>query len=344
MRDGCKGIEFPDVTESADSIIDAIIKGSPSHTAGTRPIHAPGMLVSGRFQPSEVASTFTDAAHFSGPPVPVTARFSSGTGSMDVPDSEPLVRGMAVKFHLGQAGLAGDVVDMVAMTLPVFFTPTMASFMDFLGAIRYEPGPPPSTGRLGKLRNVLRLLPEPSRPLGRSEVAAIGFADKYPPSRRSVLALTALGLPQSFVTCTYHAVHAFVLRAGGHPTAVRFRWEPAAGVRPAPEKTKGNYLQEELRDRLARGPAEFVLRMQVAEHGDDTSDPTRPWPETRRRVVMGHLRIDSPVTDQVDGNERLTFDPTRLVPGIEVGDDPILLARREVYQRSFARRLAHSPG
>ncbi len=101
---------------------------------------------------------------------------------------------------------------------------------------------------------------------------------------------------------------------------------------------EGDFLKEELRERLARGPADFVLRMQVAEQGDDTSDPTRAWPESRPRLVMGHLRVDAVVRDQLHGNERLGFDPTRLVPGIELSDDPILRARSDVYRRSAERR------
>lgn len=322
------------MTNRADVFIDAITGAQQSHTSGTRPIHAPGIGVSGWFQASDVAPTYTDAEHFRGPRVPVTVRFSSGTGSMDTPDSEPLVRGMALKFHLG----GGVVSDMVTMTLPVFFTPTMETFREFLAAVR--PVPVPVTPWWRKALNMLRLQSGPTRPLRPGDPGAIGFANRYPPSRRSVVALTTLAVPQSYVTCAYHAVHAFVLRAGDRTTTVRFRWEPVAGVRPAPDGTTGNFLNDELRDRLGRGPAEFVLRMQVAEHGDDASDPTTAWPETRRRVVMGHLRVDSVMADQVSGNERLTFDPTRLVPGIDVSDDPTLIARHEVYERSFARRLA----
>ena len=320
----------------ADPIIDAIKAAAPSHTPGTRPIHAPGIGVTGWFQASDVAPAYTDAEHFTGGRVPVTVRFSNGTGSMETPDSEPLVRGMAVRFHL-----ANDVCDMVTMTLPVFFTPTMEAFREFVAAVK--PVPVPVTPWWRKLLNLLRLQPEPTRPLRPGDPGAIEFANRYPPTRRAVVALTALAVPQSYVTCSYHAVHAFVLRAGDRRTAVRFRWEPVAGVRPAPDGTTGNYLQEELRARLGRGPAEFVLRMQVAEQGDDTSDPTTPWPETRRRVVMGHLRVDSVAADQVAGSERMTFDPTRLVPGIEVSDDPTLVARHEVYRRSFDRRLASPP-
>lgn len=328
----------------ADAVIDAILADAPGHTAGTRPIHAPGIAVCGRFQASEVAAGLTDAVHFAGRPVPVTVRFSNGTGSMGVPDSKFLVRGMAVRFHLGDVmGGRGDVAgtemtDMVCMTLPVFFTRTVESFMEFLEAARPVPVPPTPPWR--KVLDALRLQPGPSRPLAPGELGAFEFANRYPPARQSMVALRALALPESYATCSYHAVHTFLLSAGATTTAVRFNWEPVAGVRPAVAGTEGDYLQAELRERLAQAPAGFVLRMQVAEQGDDTSDPTTPWPGSRRRVVMGHLRLDRVVPDQVSGRDRLTFDPTRLVPGIGLSDDPTLRARGPVYRRSAERRLA----
>lgn len=338
----------------ADQAIDAIIAAAPGHTPGTRPIHAPGIGVTGHFQASDVARLFSDAVHFSGRPVPATVRFSNGTGSVEEPDSAPLVRGMAVRFHLGgpstgEGGLPheGEATDMVCMTLPVFFTRTVDDFMDFLDSVRQTPVRPTPrwpTRWWNSVAGGLRLQPGPSRPPHAGEAGALEFANRYPPARQSIVALTALSVPQSYATCTYHAVHAFVLTAGDRITAVRFRWEPVAGVRSAATGTEGDFLRQELRDRLSRGPAEFVLRMQVGEQGDDTSDPTKPWPEARRRVVMGHLRLEAVAGDQIGENERMTFDPTRLVPGIGLSDDAILRSRHEVYERSSARRQALSPG
>ncbi|MDQ6727757.1 MAG: catalase [Actinomycetota bacterium] len=324
-----------------DGAIDAILADAPDHTPGTRPIHAPGIAVTGAFRASDVAAGFTDAAHFSGRSVPVTVRFSNGTGSMGDPDSKFLVRGMAVRFHVG-AGRTGEVTtDMVGMTLPVFFTRTVETFMEFLEAAR--PTPVPSTPGWRKALDALRLVPGPSRPLGPGEPGALAFANRYPPARQSMVDLTALSVPESYVTCAYRTVHAFRLTKGEKVASVRFRWEPVAGVRSAAKGTEGDFLQQELRERLGRGPAEFVLRMQVAEQGDDTSDPTKPWSESRRRIVMGHLRVDRIVADQVNGCERLGFDPTRLVPGIELSDDPVLAARGPAYRRSLERRVGSPP-
>lgn len=326
------------MADEVDQLIDVIAGSSRGHVPGDRPIHAPGIGVTGTFQATDVAARYSDAAHFSGRRVPVSVRFSNGVVDRHEPDSDRVVRGMAVRFHLG----GGVDTDLVCMTLPVFFARTIPEFRAFVAAVSAPPPPPPSLAR--KLVALLRLSP----PLPADDMPAVRFADDNPYARQAIVGLAALPVPRSYAACTYHAVHAYRLTAGDRATWARFRWEPSGGVRPvatgpgvAPPPPF--YLQQELRDRLARGPAELVLRMQVAEAGDDTSDPTTPWPERRRRVVLGHLEIDAVAPDQVVGNEALGFDPTRVVPGIELSDDPILQARSAVYRRSAERRLADPP-
>jgi catalase len=320
-------------TAEVDELIDAIAAAGPGHVPGTRPVHAPGIGVTGSFQATDVAARYSDAAHFSGRPVPVRVRFSNGVVSAKVPDSADVVRGMAIKFHLD----GGRETDMVCMTLPVFFARTVEEFRAFVAAISEPRGRPAPWWR--KVGGLLKLSPV----LAPDAVAAVAFADRHPDARQAVVGLAALPVPESYVTCTYHAVHAFRLTAGERVTYGRFRWEPSAGVWPRASDAKpGDYLQDELRRRLATGPAELVLRMQVAEEGDDTSDPTTPWSERRRRVAMGHLQVDAVAPDQVAGAEALQFNPARLVPGISVGDDPILAARDEVYRRSAGRRGARA--
>jgi len=257
-----------------------------------------------------------------------------------------------VRFHLGAAEVDADGVvrseretDMVSMTLPVFFTNNVGDFLRFSEAALPRDDPPPTPwgkvlGQVNRVAAQLRLLPDAATATSREQAVA-RFADGYPPARIGVIANTLLLVPESYATCCYHAVHAFRLTAGDATTSVRFHWEPVAGVRPAQrEHLSPTYLRDELGSRLSQGPAEFVLRAQVAEAGDDTSDPTTPWPQTRRRVVMGQIRLDRLVADQDRGCERLDFNPTRLVPGIDLSDDEILHARKAAYDRSAARRDA----
>jgi len=343
------------VANQADVIIDSMLADFPAHRPGTRPIHASGIAVTGWFQASPVAAAHSEAEHFSGGRVPVTVRFSNGTGVADEPDATRMVRGMAVRFHLGEvttnaAGVhsSTEATDLISVTLPVFFTRTIDDFLGLTGSAVPTAAKPRTwwrnlRGTLDGIAGTLRLLPPPKGATP-ADLAVVAFADRHPPARLGIAANSLLPVPESYATCCYHAVHAFRLTAGDRVTSVRFHWEPVAGVRPAPPGIAGNYLHEELAQRLQRGSADFVLRVQVAEAGDDTTDPTTPWSQARRKVVMGQLNLDAVVADQELGCEALRFDPTRMVPGIDIGDDPILAARREVYGRSADRRSSERAG
>jgi catalase len=63
-----------------------------------------------------------------------------------------------------------------------------------------------------------------------------------------------------------------------------------------------------------------------------------PWPAHRVRVVMGTLSLEEVAADQVADGEKLSFNPWRLVRGIEPSSDPLLKARRDAYEVSRTRR------
>jgi len=152
-----------DVADFADAAIDGIIGAFPGHLRGTRPIHAPAVTVTGWFEASSVARRYTDAAHFTGAPVPVTARLSNGTGYPREPDSAPVVRGMAMRFHLGEVTtdehgvLHGTVeTDMVCMGIPAFFIKTSDKFLDLTDAAVPRPVPANTLWRRVKEAVLLR--------------------------------------------------------------------------------------------------------------------------------------------------------------------------------------------
>jgi catalase len=78
--------------------------------------------------------------------------------------------------------------------------------------------------------------------------------------------------------------------------------------------------------------------MTIGEAGDALDDPTKPWPGTRIRVVMGTLKLIKVAEDQDADGERISFNPCRLAPGIEVSKDPILEARLGAYEVSREMR------
>jgi catalase len=349
------------LADQACELVDDVVRACPAHRPGTRPIHAPGIVATGWFSATPVASTFTTAGHFSGPRIPVTVRFSNGTGDSDEPDSTPQVRGMAVKFHLGAVSpdewgvLHSEVeTDLIGMTMPMFFARDVAEFRAFVAAAR--PAPAKRRSLRQRLLGQLRLeTPLPVVAAGEvtDEIGVFEYASHHPEACPAVVFLGAKFVPESYTTCCYHAVHAFALSApDGTKRWARFHWEPVDGVRSAsPAACRlpwpgRRFLRDGLKDQIVNGRAEFVLRMQMAEEGDDPADPTRPWSLRRPRVVMGHLRLTDVPDDQWHGGELLSFNPTRLVPGIGLSADPTLNIRGEVYKVSSARRLraAHLAG
>ena len=79
------------------------------------------------------------------------------------------------------------------------------------------------------------------------------------------------------------------------------------------------------------------LVFQVGEAGDPTVDPTKVWPDDRRRVVAGRVEVTG-TAPSANALEREVFDPRRVPDGIELSDDPVLRFRGDVYRLSAERR------
>ena len=258
----------------------------------------------------------TRAAHMQGDPVRATVRFSNGGGDPGIPDYATEGRGMAVKLYLDD----GARTDMVALSLPVFFARTPEDFLEFTRARK----PDPQTGQpdLERIGTWFAAHPE----AGPAIQAAVGA----PP-------------PTSYAACTYYGIHSFRwVNAAGEGRFVRFRWEPESGVETlTAEEARAlgdNYLQEEISGRLGPGGAAFRLVVTLAEAEDPIEDPTAAWPEDRQQVVVGRLELTGPEQEREQGGDVLVFDPTRVVDGIELSDDPILRFRRRAYAVSVERR------
>jgi catalase len=98
-----------------------------------------------------------------------------------------------------------------------------------------------------------------------------------------------------------------------------------------------NFLVDELPQRIAKKPVVFHLKAQLAAPGDQTQDPSQPWPADRKVVDLGVLTLDTPV-NTLEVQKTLLFLPNRLTDGIELSDDRLPVIRSEVYVLAFARR------
>lgn len=326
----------------AKRLVDSIIADFPDHERDKRPIHTIGIGVKGSFAPSEVARHYCIAEHFQPrrDPVDVTVRFSNGSGSPRQHDGWNDVRGMATRFHLD----GGRATDLIAMTLGGFFVRSVDEFLDFTKSAQQTPVKRESA--LCKIVDMLSLKkPLDNPPPGQTQSGDAGtldYANKHRFAQLAVFQAGMIGAPVSYVRAVYHAVHTFfVVAPDGVRRPVRFSWKPVAGVQTTKDTSKApddDYLQGELRERLKQWPARMMLMMMIGEAGDALEDPTVPWPARRVRVVMGTLTLTEVARDQVADCEKLSFNPWRLVTGIEPSGDPTLKARRDAYEDSRIRR------
>lgn len=283
-----------------------------------RAVHAKGIVVQGLFVPTDEACALSEAAVFNGQSLPITVRFSDSTGLPDIPDAadgaDP--RGMAVRFHGGpHHAIGGRDLDIVTHSFNGF---PVATAQEFLELFRALVASGPDAAKPTALDKFLAAHP-----------AAHAFFTTQKP------------LPASFATTAYFGVNAVTFNDGaGRRRHVRHRFVPQAGEHTLDTATRAalgpNYLREEIVQRLARGPAAFDWRVQIAGPGDRLDDPSTPWPEIRALVTVGTLWIERAAADQAVA-DRIMFGPAQLPPGIEVAD-PMLRIRDIAYPMSAQNR------
>ena len=149
----------------------------------------------------------------------------------------------------------------------------------------------------------------------------------------------------SFGREKYFGVNAFKLvAADGKETFVRYRFVPEASedyVEETALKDKSpNFLFDEVRELVTKGPIGFKLLAQIAEERDPTNDATIHWPEERQIVELGSIKLDNLVENDSEEQRKIIFDPIPRVDGVEASDDPLLDVRATVYLISGRERRA----
>jgi catalase len=299
-------------------LLDTFDKLAGGVHPGFRPVHARGMMYSGTFTPSPDAAKLTRAPHAARPSTPVTVRFSVTAGLPSVADNDPQgssPQAIAVRFHLAEH----VHTDIIAHSHNGFLTRTGEEFLEFLRAAAASgpggPTPPP----------------------------IVAFLASHPKAKAFVEAPKPI--PTSYARQMYFAVTAFKFtNAAGQSRFGRFRLRPEAGTEfltaeQAARKTS-DFLAAEMSERLARGPAGFRVLVQLAEAGDEVTDSTALWPETRPLLEFGTLAITERVDDLAPERRKIIFDPLPRVDGIDSAGDPLTAVRSEIYLLSGRRRRA----
>jgi catalase len=150
-------------------------------------------------------------------------------------------------------------------------------------------------------------------------------------------------IPESFATESFYANNALLfVNRQGRRQAGRYQIVPVDGGKyldAAMLKDKSpDFLSEELRGRLSVAPARFRLLLQIPNVGDTTNNGSIVWPDDRTKIELGILTITTVVADSAAAERKLAFDPTHLIDGIELSDDPLPALRSQVYAYSVAGR------
>ena len=298
-------------------LLEALDKLAGGLHPGFRPVHARGTMYSGSFTPSPDAAKLTRAPHTAQPSTPVTVRFSVAAGIPSVADNDPMgssPQAMAVRFHPYHIH-----TDIIAQSLNAFPARTGEEFLEFLqAAVASGPGSP---------------TPPPIVAFPAAHPAAKAFVEA--PKR----------IPTSYARQAYFGITAFKFtNSAGQSQFGRFRLRPEAGTEfLTPEQATGktaDFLTAELSERLAKGPARFRVLVQLAGAGDNVTDSTALWPETRPEAEFGDLTITERMDELAPERRKIIFDPVPRVDGIDPAGDPLTEVRSDLYLLSGRRRRA----
>ncbi|MEP7067417.1 MAG: catalase family peroxidase [Gemmatimonadota bacterium] len=296
-------------------IADVMVQLAGGVHTGYRFTHAKGLVATGTFTPAATAKSISRAAHLQDAPVPVTVRFSDGSGAPIIPDNDANAspHGLAVRFALP----GGAFTDIVALSHNGFLVGTGEDFLAFLKAAAAttpkSPHPSPIEAFLG------------------SHPATLKFIVDSKPAAKS------------FENLDFYGNNAFVfVDAAGNKRAGRYQIIPVAGVvkldSATGAKQKPNFMFNDLRAAVAKGPVQYKLYVQLANPGDKTNDGSIVWPDDRKRVELGTISVTKIAPNSDALQKKLAFNPIYITNGISLSDDPLPQIRSAVYALSVAHR------
>ena len=298
-------------TSSPGQLVDALHAAFGEHHS--RAVHAKGIILEGQFTPDPQASSLTNAFHLQKKSSKVTVRFSDFTGIPDIPDNSGLAnpRGLAIKFQMDD----GQTTDIVGHSFNGFPTSNSDQFRELLLAI--------STSG-----------PNATKPTDLDR-----FLETHPVAKTF---LTTQKNPASYASISYFGVNTFKFtNAGGITHFIRYQFVPENGEQlfsaEQMAKAGADYLQQEIRERIAKNAFRFKMYVQIAEANDKTDDPSIAWPDSRDRVLLGIIEINKLADNTQAGDKALSFTPNNIPAGIETAD-PMLNFRSRAYPISVKER------
>jgi catalase len=287
---------------------------------GHRRNHAKGTCFTGTFEANGRGARYSSAPMFAAGAYPVIGRFAIAVGDPDAADAVGRVQSMAIRVVApdGQEWRSG------MNNSPVFVVATPRAFYELTVAQGIDPA------------------------TSKANPAAIDrFFATHPESQPFAEWAKTAPWTASWTDQTYNSLNAFwLVDAGGTSRLVRWSMQttltPAFVAHDELVKRGTDFLEQDLKRRLAQGPLYWRFVLALAKPGDPSDDATKAWPADREQVDLGKLVVVQ-AQDEADGPCRdYNYDPTILPTGIRLSDDPLLAARSSSYAKSFDLRAAEA--
>jgi catalase len=281
---------------------------------GHRRNHAKGICFTGIFEANGAGSQLSRAPVFERGQYPVVGRFNLGTADANAVDATVRVRGLGIRISTPDAQEWRSAM----ITPPFFAVSTPQAFYEMLRASGSKD-------------------PNAIETFAAAHPEFAGFRD------------WAKNAPWtgSYAENRFNSLNSFVFVDGsGAEHVVRWSLLPAARPVAVPRdelaKRGPNFLEQEIAQRVAGAPQQWTMVVTLANSGDPTADPSKPWPADRRTIEVGTLTVQR-VQAERDGPCRdINFDPTVLPSGMRTSDDPFPAARSAAYAKSYDLRTAEA--
>src|SRR5215212_7698448 len=295
-----------------------------------RVVHAKGSGAHGFFEVTADVTPWTNAAFLSevGKRTPMFVRFSQVAGELGSADTVRDPRGFALKFYTDEGNY-----DLVGNNTPTFFVRDAIKFEDFIRSQKRLP----DTGM-------------------RSNEAQWDFWTLSPETAHQVTVLMSdRGTPSSYRHMNGYSSHTYSwMNAAGERFWVKYHFKTVQGIEnftlaeaDAMVSEDPDFLRRDLWDAIAAGDAaEWRLEMQIMPFEDAAGyrfnpfDLTKVWPHSDYPpITIGRMVLDRNPENHFAEVDQAGFAPARLVPGIGLSPDKMLLGRVFSYHDTHLHRI-----
>jgi catalase len=295
-----------------------------------RVVHAKGAGAHGFFEVTDDITKFCKAKLFDtiGKKTPVFIRFSTVGGERGSADTERDPRGFAIKFFTEEGNW-----DMVGNNTPVFFIRDAMKFPDFIHTQKKHPQT--NLRNADMVWDFLSLHPESCHQV------TILFSDR--------------GIPDGYRQMNGYSGHTFKwVNKDGEVFYVKWHFKTVTGIKNLhpDEATRlagvdPDYSTRDLFEHIDKGNtaewtffAQIMPEKEAANYKWNILDMTKIWPHSDYPLIkVGRVVLNRNPENYFAETEQSAFNPSHVVPGIEISNDKMLQGRLFSYPDTHRHRL-----